>query len=102
MSKRYTVEEIAYQNEQAGGFYFSEATLKAWGQKLSDFEVYHVANRVFVYAKSGTSWSVGEFIPGTGRVVSVMGISDSVKLGAETTAGDIRSEIRKLASKEVA
>ena len=48
-----TIQEIADANADAGRYFFSKATLKGFGQRLSDFEVMEdKSGRVWVFATS--------------------------------------------------
>lgn len=102
MAKRYTVEEIAYKNQEAGGHYFDEDTLEGFNQRLEDFKVLEYGGRVFVYAQSRgyelmgetiRPWSVTEIDVGTGRTKSV-GLNYILTLDPKTTSEEIAKAIK--------
>ena len=72
--KMWTIEEIKEVLQSNDHHYFDKDTLKAFGQKLSDFNVGCIDGRIFVYAKTHSGWdfpapypngiySLAEFFP---------------------------------------
>jgi len=72
---RWTIADIAAQNESAGNYYFSRNTMKFFGDKRSFFGVRHIAGKIYVRrnktSKAGMSSMIGsvrEFNPATGSI----------------------------------
>ena len=75
--KKPTMSSIVAANKAAGGHYFDKDTLKFFGQKLSDFKVKMVGERVLLVAYTHREWnlkfegkpaSLAEFNPATGEI----------------------------------
>lgn len=78
-SKRWTLAEIKQANEAAGRFFFSPATMKAYGDTMASFKVRHYSgNRVFIErvrpmidrdgVNHGGVGELREFNPQTGEI----------------------------------
>lgn len=68
MSKRYTISDIKCHNQEIGHYYFGRSTMKFFGQKMKDFRVRHVANRIFIWSHRPHGISFAEYNPVNGHI----------------------------------
>ena len=78
---RTTIVDIQCANKKAGHHFFDPETLKFFGQRIRDFAVRHVGQRVFIFAprfpagreKKMYGYTVAEFNKATGTLDSMPG-----------------------------
>jgi hypothetical protein len=76
--KRWTLAEIRKANTEAGFYFFSRATMKAFGDTMKSFKVVHLRGKVFIERrrepakapKGGRSYigDIRQFNPETGDI----------------------------------
>ncbi len=82
-----TIHEIAAANKEAGRFFFSQDTLRAFGQTLESFRVVTVGEKIYVWAGQrgaprGFDVTLAEFNRETGVMNPIGAVTTHAKLDA--------------------
>lgn len=65
------IHEIVAAVRSTGSYYFDRKTLKFFGQRISDFSVYHRNQRIFICAPRRFGFTCGEYHPATKTITSL-------------------------------
>lgn len=76
--RKFTIHDIKRLSDEAERKFFDPKTLKFFGQRVKDFKVKHIGNRVFIWAprKPGgkfSGYTVAEFDKNTAALNSMPG-----------------------------